>query len=92
MTTLQFGLKDEALLSVAAASLREAEESAVMAALRTEWVYIASTRKMPLDYMFDARRDNKGRPVFILRAQNGYHESLESYEDALRLLVESHRS
>lgn len=92
MHTLQTGLKDPELEALAVADIRAAEESAVALALRTEWLLMCGQRLMPTEVMYDARRDSKGLPVFIVRAQNGYHESPESFEHALELLVDSHRT
>jgi len=88
--TIQSGLQDPELFELALVSKAEAEGSAPAAVLRMRWVQHAIKHKMPTEFLFDAHRDAKGRAVFSLRAQNGYHESFEGYEHALSLLVAAH--
>ncbi len=90
--TLQSGLQDPELEALAADSLAAAEASVVANVLRLEWLQMALERKMPTQVMYDAKRDTRGRPVFSVRSDNGYHESYVGFEDALFLLVDSHRT
>ncbi len=92
MNTLQTGLDDLALHEIAVANLQAAEQSATARALRDEWVALTTERGSDSGIMFDARRARDGRPVFIARAQSGYHESFQGYEHAMSLLVSAHRT
>jgi hypothetical protein len=89
--TIQSGLQDPELEEIALASLLAAEQSPDCLALVDEWKAMVRAKHMSPGVFFDARRDKYMRPVFIVRCNNGYHESLVSFEDAYRLLVEAHR-
>lgn len=92
MSTLETGLKDVDLLGIALANLNCATISESCVALRSEWSALAATRGMSDGLLFDARRGKRGEPIFIVISSNGYHESYSSFEDAIRLLVDSHRT
>lgn len=58
--------------------------------LAAEWASLASLRGMDLVLVVSTRRDRKGRTIYIVRCANGYHESYNSHEEALRLLISAH--
>lgn len=90
--TLKSGLKDETLLAVAEMQLAVAESSASCRALAGELALLQEDRRMPTGIVFDARRHRDGRPIFIVRCDNGWHESFNGFEEALELLLEAHRT
>jgi len=61
-------------------------------ALLAEWVAMAAARKMDPDVVFLARQAKDGSPVYIAKCANGVHESVDSPEQALFLLVDSFRT
>lgn len=92
MSTLETGLQDVDLSGIALANLNCATVSERCIALRAEWSALASSRGMSDGLLFDARRGKQGQPIFIVISSNGYHESYESFEHAISLLVDSHRT
>lgn len=92
MSTLSTQLKDEDLLAIALANLNSSRISEGFVALLKEWYEIAKARGLSTELLFDARRGKQGEPIFIVGSPNGYHESRSSFEHAVLLLVDSHRT
>jgi hypothetical protein len=85
-------IQDQELLDAVIANLALYAESPTAEALRAEWSQMTTARRMTPGLVFDSRRHRDQRPIYIVRCDNGYHESLLGYEDALERLVDSHRT
>lgn len=63
-----------------------ATQSETIQALAEEWAAHRHSR-----FTLSERRDRRGRTVYVCDCEHGHHESLQSYEHAIFLLVDSHR-
>lgn len=69
-----------------------AAQPASFKALADELFEMQSARKMAHGFVPSIRAGKDGRPIFVIRCANGHHESDESHEHALELLLDSHRT
>lgn len=63
-----------------------------LAALVVDWVAIAASRGMAPELDLGTRPARDGRIIYVVRCANGHHESYESHESAMRLLIDSHKT
>lgn len=59
--------------------------------LASKWFDLQTERKMPPGFSATIFRDRRGRLVYEVSCANGVHQSHESFEHALELLIDSHR-
>jgi hypothetical protein len=62
-------------------------QSETVQALAAEWAALRNTR-----FKFGQTHDRRGRKLYTCSSKYGHHESYQSHEHALFLLVDSHRA